>query len=63
MYEGQRSSYIGEDKGTGYNINVAWDTGYVAYEHDLEKNVVTDLGNAEYRYACDTLLFPVIEEF
>ncbi len=26
-------------------------------------NKVSELGNAEYKYACDTLLFPVIEEF
>jgi acetoin utilization deacetylase AcuC-like enzyme len=26
-------------------------------------NKVSDLGNTEYRYACDTLLFPIIEEY
>ena len=26
-------------------------------------NKVSELGNREYRYACDTLLFPVIDEY
>lgn len=26
-------------------------------------NKVSDLGNTEYKYACDTLLFPIIEEY
>jgi acetoin utilization deacetylase AcuC-like enzyme len=26
-------------------------------------NVVSDLGNNEYKNACDNLLFPMIEEF
>ena len=56
-------SYIGEDKGKGFNVNVAWETGLVVDEFDRSNNKLSDLGNNEYRYACDTLLFPMIKEF
>lgn len=26
-------------------------------------NKVSELGNSEYRYACDTLLFPIVDEY
>lgn len=55
--------YIGEGKGTYFNINVAWQTGQVVDEINRDKNTLSDLGNNEYRYACDHLLFPIVEEF
>lgn len=44
-------------------MNVAWETGLEVDEMDRLNNKVSELGNLEYRYACDTLLFPIIEEF
>lgn len=54
---------MGEGEAKGFNINVAWETGFEVDELDRMNNKVSALGNHEYRYACDTLLFPVIEEF
>ena len=53
--------YVGEGKGRGFNVNVAWETGLVVDEFDRLNNKVSNLGNNDYRYACDTLLFPIIE--
>jgi hypothetical protein len=44
-------------------VNVAWETGLEVDEFDRMNNKVSELGNADYRYACDTLLFPIIEEY
>ncbi len=44
-------------------MNVAWETGLVVDEFDRMSNKISELGNTEYRYACDTLLFPIIEEY
>jgi histone deacetylase 6 len=38
-----RSNYIGEGKGKGYNVNVAWDTGKL-----IENNEYNRLINEEY---------------
>lgn len=55
--EDGKAHYIGAGAGAGFNINVAWNTQY-----DTEaKN--TGLGSNEYRYACETLLFPIAREF
>jgi acetoin utilization deacetylase AcuC-like enzyme len=54
------ADYVGEGEAKGFNINVAWETGLEVDEFDRMNNHVSDLGNREYRYACDTLLFPVI---
>ena len=54
---------IGNGKGKYYNINIAWETGLVVDELHREKNTLSELGNHEYRYACDTLLFPIVEEY
>ena len=54
---------VGGGKGKYYNVNVAWETGLVVDELNREKNILSELGNNEYRYACDTLLFPIVEEF
>ena len=51
---------IGSDKGKYFNINVAWETGFVVDEEHRDNNTLSDLGNHEYRYACDTLLFPIV---
>lgn len=40
---------IGSGKGKGFNINVPFD--------------VSGMGNDEYIYVCEKLLFPIIEEF
>lgn len=55
--------YVGEGEGKGFNVNVAWETGLTVDEFDRLNNKESDLGNNEYRYACDTLLFPIIEQF
>ena len=50
---------IGEDSGKGYNVNVAWQTGLVVDETDRSNNQRSELGNREYKYACEKLLFPI----
>jgi hypothetical protein len=52
--------YIGDKEGKGFNANVAWETGLEVDEYNRMVNKVSELGNNEYRYACDELLFPVI---
>ena len=63
MREDSASSYIGRGAGTGFNVNVAWDTGKIANEEILDANEVTDLGSNEYKHACDELLFPIARQF
>ena len=55
--------YVGEGEGKGFNVNVAWETGFEVDEFDRMNNKVSALGNNDYRYACDTLLFPIAEEY
>ena len=55
--EDGQAQYIGSGVGTGYHINVAWNTQF----DNEAKN--TGLGSNEYRYACDELLFPIADEF
>ena len=55
--------FVGEGKGAGFNVNVAWETGHVVDEFDRMNNKRSDLGNQEYRYACDNVLFPIIREY
>ena len=52
--------YIGEGKGKFFNVNIAWETGLVVDELNRENNTRTNLGNNEYKMACDTLLFPIV---
>ena len=54
---------VGAEEGKGFNVNVAWNTGEIADEEVRENNTETNLGCAEYRYACDTLLFPIVKQF
>ena len=51
---------VGKDKGKYLNVNIAWEIG-----EEFEKNEVnySNLGNNEYKNACDNLLFPMIKEF
>ena len=56
-------SYIGEGDGTGFNINIAWQTGKVADEEVRQNNEVTELGSPEYVYAFDKLILPIAREF
>ena len=56
-------SYVGRDKGKGFNVNIAWQTGCNSDEDQIENNELTDLGNNEYRYACENLLLPIAKEF
>ena len=58
-----RAEYIGKEKGKYRNVNIAWQTGTIVDEHDRLNNKVSDLGNNEYKNACDTLLFPMVTEF
>jgi len=58
-----KPEYIGAEKGKYHNINIAWETGLEVDEEDREKNSQSDLGNEEYRYACDNGLFDIIKEF
>ena len=55
--------FIGEGKGRGYNINVAWNTGCVADEDDRQNNQVSELGCHEYKLACEKLLYPIARQF
>lgn len=58
-----KAEYIGKGNGKFKNINIAWETGLVVDEERRENNTISELGNEEYRTACDTFLFPVVEEF
>ena len=57
------ASYVGEENGKYRNVNVAWETGSVVDDEDLTNNKASELGNNEYKYACDKLLFPMVREF
>jgi histone deacetylase 6 len=57
------SSYIGEGKGKYFNVNIAWETNTVVDEVNRLGNQVSELGNNEYKYACDNLLLPMVSEF
>lgn len=58
-----RPEYVGRGKGEGFNVNVAFETGLVVDEDNRKNNQLSDLGNNEYKYACDEVLFKVIKEF
>lgn len=57
------ASHIGTGKGKYLNVNLAWQTGLVVDEEDRENNQISELGNSEYKWACDTLLLPMVKEF
>lgn len=61
--ESMRAEFIGKGKGQYKNINIAWETGLVVDEEVRTNNTRSDLGNHEYRTACDMFLMPVVEEF
>lgn len=61
--EEMTASHIGSGKGKYLNVNLAWQTGLVVDEENRDNNQRSELGNSEYRRACDTLLFPMVEEF
>ena len=46
---------IGMDAGKGYTLNLPWNLGKVLFE--------SDLGDNEYLFACEELLFPIIREY
>jgi len=54
---------IGEGKGKYFNINVAWETGFVVDELNRDNNTMSTLGNTEYRHVCDQVLFPIVKEY
>lgn len=45
MYKECLPEYVGQGKGAGFNINVAWETGLVVDEFDRHNNKQSDLGN------------------
>jgi len=58
-----KPQFVGTGKGQGFNVNVAWETGLVVDEEKRDVNTISDLGNNEYRNACDNLLYPIVKEF
>lgn len=48
--------YVGDKKGEGYNVNVAWNT-------TLTQDDPTDIGTKEYTYLFENLLFGIIKEY
>ena len=44
-------------------IHVGHGKELVVDEINRENNKVSELGNNEYKYACDKLLFPMVQEF
>ena len=44
-------------------MNIAWETNTVVDEVNRKENKVSELGNNEYKFACDNLLFPMVHEF
>jgi histone deacetylase 6 len=58
-----KAEFIGKNKGKYKNINIAWETGLIVDEENRDNNIRSDLGSQEYRMACDSFLFPVVEEF
>lgn len=61
--EDMKPESIGEGRGKYFNVNVAWNTNQVVDEVVRGNNTQSTLGNEEYRHACDSLLFPIIQEF
>ena len=55
-----KAEYIGEGIGKYFNVNVAWE---IVDEQNWSNNTKSDLGNNEYRRACDTVLFNMVKEF
>jgi acetoin utilization deacetylase AcuC-like enzyme len=58
-----KAECIGEGNAQFLNVNVAWETGKTVDEINRENNTLSDLGNNEYKRACDELLFPMVREF
>jgi histone deacetylase 6 len=58
-----KADCIGEGAGKYFNVNVAWETGKVVDEVNRDNNILSDLGNDEYKLVCDTVLFPMVREF
>lgn len=54
---------IGEGKGRGYHVNVAWETGLVVNESDRKANTRSELGSNEYKLAFERLVLPLAKEF
>ena len=48
-------SKIGSGKGTGFNVNVAW--------NNLNSYTKSDIGDKEYKFVCSKLLYGIIKEF
>ena len=46
---------VGEDKGEGYNVNVAW--------NHKNSTVKSEIGDKEYKFVCNKLLSGIIKEF
>lgn len=61
--EDMAPEFTGKDKGAYRTVNVAWHTGTVVDEVNRKNNVLCDLGNNEYRRACESLLLPMVREF
>jgi hypothetical protein len=55
-----KAEYIGAGEGKYRNVNVAWETGLVVDEANRMNNTESTLGNNEYRYAFDSLLFKMV---
>lgn len=49
-------TYIGKDKGEGYNINVAWNT----VEKEADETLTSE---KEYKFLCENLLFGIVKEY
>lgn len=45
MYKECLPEFVGEGKGAGFNVNVAWETGLEVNEFDRMSNKQSDLGN------------------
>lgn len=58
-----QSEFIGKGKGKYRNVNVSWQTGLTVDEEVRENNTLSNLGNNEYKLACDSLLFPMVKEY
>ena len=56
-------SYVGEGKGKGFHVNVAWETGLVMDEVVRENNTLSGLGVCEYRLAIEKVVLPLLKEF
>ena len=58
-----KPEFVGEGKGKYRTVNVAWETNMVVDEAHPADNKPSHCGNNEYKHACDSLLFPMVQEF